>query len=415
MRVVRGTLLARSAAIGLVAGGLAFTCDRGYGQESKAAEEAMLSKEHVLRAPPLDQGSLNKVVVDPKLVDAAQYNYISPDALARAQVFVRDFLKENEKSKEEASKETAPVAGEAPGASVRYGYYRIEAVGFENAHETRDDWWATDGLGDEVQLRLIRGAVDVTVRDCQAFGSTVLGGRTVMVGVAPGCWFENVTGPIWGSVNSDEWRRTRIQAGSGDQFGGVRTGNKVPDGFTPDNVRAAQGFPLVMWEGRLIENKDVAIVVPMLWDWDGPVGLAPRVLGGLLDAAPIAAGAATAAAGAPPAAAGVAGAVRDFSDRVQRRNEEITLDCNAPGDRPVGCRARGRDDYYPYELIALDFATAEAMLAGEYRSPDLPVAMRRIGFRDERDYQGFYKFYWRVQRVGDVGTVAQLASLPRGP
>lgn len=128
------------------------------------------------------------------------------------------------------------------------GRYRVSVNGFRVMAETWDDALQWDGKRDEVFISSQVAVVDKS-------GNQLFSNQP--------------TSPVMG----DTWGQNgRIQAGSGGDRGGLRTGDSFPSN-TPwrravplDEDR--DWPPTVIWEGELVSGENVALITPTIWEWD---------------------------------------------------------------------------------------------------------------------------------------------------
>jgi hypothetical protein len=153
-----------------------------------------------------------------------------------------------------------PPPGTAPPPPVS-GKYRVTINGIRVNHATWDTMLQTDGKGDEI-------FVVVDVADMKAAGSLVPDSssfvRAVLNLIGPS---KTVTTKVYGDTNSFP---SRIQAGSLSGRGGIQTGDDIPGpspwmrGASPQTDR----FPLLVWEGRLVDNQTSVMIIPAIWEQD---------------------------------------------------------------------------------------------------------------------------------------------------
>ena len=130
------------------------------------------------------------------------------------------------------------------------GRYRITILGFRADRETADDLTGRDGERDEVYT-----AAYVRVMDRRTQG-------LLLEGVVQSDTYGDVGGSFPG----------RRRGGSVQPHGGIRSGDRVPDGLDPRKPSLLPGentLPLLLWDGSLTEGGEVVLVTPTLWEWDG--------------------------------------------------------------------------------------------------------------------------------------------------
>ena len=121
-----------------------------------------------------------------------------------------------------------------------HGRYRVSLTGFTVQAQTYDNFLQIDGKGDEVYL-----ATQVMQLDTAS--------RLLVISN------EVQTSKIYGDVNGFIYR---IKAGTAGGTGGLANANDVP---APSGT---SGFPMVLWEGELAQNRGAVVVVPTIWEWD---------------------------------------------------------------------------------------------------------------------------------------------------
>lgn len=153
----------------------------------------------------------------------------------------------------EASVPSAPVSVTVP---RWYGRYRVSILGFKVERETSDDPLQTDGKNDEIYVR--------TAAAEHGPDGELVGGVIERQSL------------VHGDINLTEWRdqnspNRRIRAGSASTDGGLRTGDAFPTA-TPWQRSTASNylntFPLLVWEGDLIQGQNSVQVAFNLWESD---------------------------------------------------------------------------------------------------------------------------------------------------
>jgi hypothetical protein len=141
------------------------------------------------------------------------------------------------------------AGGAAAEAQVTSARYRVTVNGFRVDRETYDTAFETDGKGDEVFI--------------------LTEARTVAA--------DGVMGPqltrrskTYGDTNGFS---ERIQAGERSDKGGLKTGDRAPARDLtrprPGGMRTfADQLPMVVWEGTLYRDRNMAVIMPTIWEWD---------------------------------------------------------------------------------------------------------------------------------------------------
>lgn len=258
------------------------------------------------------------------------------------------------------------------------GEFRLVATGFRVGHETYDDILERDGKGDEVFLYAERARMNL------------------LEPLAPPVLEPPVQSRVWGDA---EGRPDRIRAGSRGPHGGLRTGDASP----------GDGFPFELWRGTLRQGRDVAVVTPVVFEWDGANDSAPRsewrnaLLQNVQALAHDALNLVRGRLGLPvlgfvPADAViqprelVADALPNGQQPMVTREKPGWPFGGSPGNRPVGMvHERDRIAFYP-KVAVLTYETA--VLASQTPAP-IPLT-----YRDDHDWlEGEYTVDIRVERL----------------
>jgi hypothetical protein len=253
------------------------------------------------------------------------------------------------------------------------GRYRVSIVGFVCANETRDDIFAWDGLSDEIRLNVETQVVD---RDREL----LLQGQAQT--------------RVMGSVNGDDWRRIRVQAGTADRFGGVRTGDSVPSSpaYAPRTDPANPELPFLLFEGDLIQGMNAVTVIPTIWEVDGGAGLWPRFQSALAAALPSIITSTATLAGGPGAGTAIAPAAEATIGAIDRLMTGIRG--GDGGDRVIGIHG----ETFSPRVIRLNYDIAELALRTRIGGP-APAGIIPIVYRDEGDLNGNYTLYVKIERI----------------
>jgi hypothetical protein len=123
------------------------------------------------------------------------------------------------------------------------GRYRVSLTGFTVQSQTYDHLLQIDGKGDEVFL-----ATHVMQFDTTSTSLVVSN--------------EVLTSKIYGDINGFSYR---VKAGTAGFTGGLVTGNEFPP---PKSLVGTGGFPMVLWEGELVQGRSAVLIVPTIWEWD---------------------------------------------------------------------------------------------------------------------------------------------------
>jgi len=128
-------------------------------------------------------------------------------------------------------------------------HYRVMLNGIVVSHSTTDG--PNDGRGDEIY------AAAHVMRYTRTSGNS-----------AP-AWSDEYVAKT--SVYGDRvYWPNRIQAGSASPTGGITSGDVVPPNPAyPVAAPVPSQFPLLVWDGTITANKELIVIAPSLWDWDG--------------------------------------------------------------------------------------------------------------------------------------------------
>lgn len=268
-------------------------------------------------------------------------------------------------------------------ASPRKAKYRVVLRGFACRIETWDDALEWDGKRDEVFVQS-----DVKVVTGQ--GSLLFS--------------SSITGPVMGD-NSGPYGY-RVRAGSAGRTGGIRTGDSFPspapwaassyNGFF-DATGKPLGAPMLLFEGELEQGGNAVVLVPTLWEWDGP----PHFLQGWVDSI---------GRYGPRIAQAVADIASGRSGSGQYLREGLDLGLPALGalmkgifgysaDRPIGLSEFSDDQYTGHpQAITLTYDIAE--LVANNNLAGLGDGVFGITLRDHPNIGGgTYQMYISVERV----------------
>jgi hypothetical protein len=256
--------------------------------------------------------------------------------------------------------------------------FRVTINGFKVIHQTLDDALERDGRGDEVyflsQWRLTEG--DRTLRSSELLRSRVMG-----------------------DANG---RSDRVQAGSarpgvlsilsGGMVGGLLTGDTFPnDPSVLSGSPMVDRAPMLLFDGELTSSQ-VLVVVPTIWEQDGPDDLLTsigRALNLVLDNG-------ARSVRFAPEYPGLLG-------RILATEGDLGSDVHVglgifgdPRDRPIGM-SLGRDSYF-FSPQRLRFSFADADEASRtsfgYGTGVIPIT-----YRDANALQGNYTIFVQIKRL----------------
>ena len=149
-----------------------------------------------------------------------------------------------------------------------YGKYRVTINGFRVNKETADNPYEVDGKRDEIYVQATSRVMHT------ATGVEVQGPQTVRT-------------YTHGDVNHARWQNPasatyRINAGSASAKGGLMSGDAFPDRNRPwkraSATTHAKQFPLLVWEGDIMQDFHTVVIVPAVYEDDEkPGGLSETV------------------------------------------------------------------------------------------------------------------------------------------
>ena len=153
--------------------------------------------------------------------------------------------------------ESAPVFGTP--SKPPSGRFRVTLNGFLVVHETADHSLEVDGKRDEVflltEVAEFNGAGEVLDR----------------------------TSPQSAVLGDIQGYGARLPAGGASDLGGLRSSDQYPPAepwrrsATLSNTRP----PMLLWQGTLTQGSNALIVVPTIWEWDGPTDLLRQYRAGM--------------------------------------------------------------------------------------------------------------------------------------
>lgn len=278
-----------------------------------------------------------------------------------------------------------------PGSIARRGLrgrFRVTLNGFTVNRETWDHALHADGQHDEVfvvcNLLVINSVTQVLSRHS---------GRS----------------RVLGEVNDEDWRTSRVRAGSASDGGGLQTGDDFPsrEPWRRTTEPQEDRLPMLMWEGELIEGENAVVVIPTIWEWDGDDQLIQSWDANFESRSFT--GPWLGSGGGGQAVTDVEESFRTFyvSDAGSlslTRPRNFTNRLGVAGDRPIGMRAFRQDDarnsgeaFRPQQFV-LTYAAAQMAARTSYsdKGPGIVV----IRYRDHPDLgSGEYTLYLHVESL----------------
>ena len=272
-------------------------------------------------------------------------------------------------------------SGPAVDAGPLEGRFRITINGFECSRPTFDNATQTDGVDDEIFVRVDAALYDNTGR---RRGPAVSAGTRVI-----------------GDTNGFPHR---IRGGSGHSVvggnGGFKEGDSFPSARPWERSTAPthDRLPLLAWEGNLRSGDTGVLIVPSLWEWDGDVGLeddyAAALVGFWGDGDVVSRMRNANTVGGSPSDLGSATLRRLFAG--VRLADAFA---GNPKNRPIGMHQRSGNFhvYEPQHALVFNYAKAASMAGRNVASLGRGV----IGFdlRDDDSFRGLYQLYLQVEKM----------------
>lgn len=286
------------------------------------------------------------------------------------------------------SRTSATVAGPASGR------YRVTINGLHVNNATWDTALQTDGKGDEIFLV-------VDFQELNATGS--------LVGVT-----QTRTSFVYGDTNGFP---SRIAAGSLSPKGGIRSGDRIPNIPEPwkrYGPSQPNQFPLLVWEGTLVDGQNGALIIPAIWEQDSTVKpvavfnstkenqgttLKPiQTEAGVIDMRAVNSAIVRIESGIINALKSVGGATHSAMDRIfGSLGAAAGTVLGESKDRPIGMTEYSGGYVFDPQVITLTYRTAEASL--------VPNALQRgpgileLRYVDASRLAGDYTMYVQIERI----------------
>jgi hypothetical protein len=156
-------------------------------------------------------------------------------------------------------------------AAQHAGRFRVTLTGFTVNKQTSDNILESDGKGDEVYFVIDSARYDgYSDRGGAPLVYAPPNGRDRLVVDGNITERHSLQSVVLGDVNNQN-NPPRICAGSMSHAGGLRTGDRYPTN-EPWNVSGAlrtDRLPMLLWEGELRDQRDLLVLIPTIWEWDG--------------------------------------------------------------------------------------------------------------------------------------------------
>ena len=151
------------------------------------------------------------------------------------------------------------------------GRFRVTLTGFTVNKQSSDNILESDGKGDEVYFVVDSARYDgYSDRGGPILVFASVNGRETLRANGNLTERKSLQSVVLGDVNFQN-DPPRIRAGSASQVGGLRTGDRYPTN-EPWNVSGAlrtDRLPMLLWEGELTADRDLVVLIPTIWEWDG--------------------------------------------------------------------------------------------------------------------------------------------------
>lgn len=273
-------------------------------------------------------------------------------------------------------KEARPAPAAPATEQTAVGRFRVMLTGFIVNDQTEDNILETDGKGDEVYIVANVAQYDAYTQEYPdgPAAETTLGSNDPYHGAGNVTLSRTLVSDIMGDVNNQE-NPPRISAGSAGREGGLKTGNSFPR-YAPWAVQGSVNEarpPMLLWEGVLRRGRDLVIIVPTIWEWDGGNPAMRRqyereVVHYLLYA------------------------TRTRENHVYTWSLLTGTDAFGAGDRPIGMLADSRFWFPKGVLLNYDVALRAAAAASPYTREPGSIELRYFGRGED------YTLYLKIER-----------------
>lgn len=267
-----------------------------------------------------------------------------------------------------------------PATPASSGRFRITINGFACQRSTYDDALQRDGVDDEI-------FVQASVKLYET------GGQRRQ---------PDIRSLVMGDTNGFP---ERIRAGSGHSIfggnGGFHERDTFPAGGKPwerDSEPTGDHPPLLIWEGELVREEHVLVIMPSIWEWDTGVSLETSYKSAVANA----------------------WSDRDLEFEMLRQAGAgpslgfenlrkwfaiVQISKDALGDpktRPMGMIDRG--DYFAFDPKVLVFTYESAARVAAANNNNLGRGVYKLDFRDDERLRGLYSLYIQVELLPLNGT-----------
>lgn len=268
--------------------------------------------------------------------------------------------------------DTPPPVAAVP----RSARFRLTATGFRVVHQSYDNIFQADGRDDEVYVRSDVFGFDRT----GALHASAVPTRTLTMG-----------------------QGQPIRAGSGQpglldadrDVAGLVTGDTYPTA-TPWLARSGgprpNDLPMTIWEGEITEGENGVVIVPSIWEWDGPdESVEEQHWGGELLSAVVG------------ETGTVIGRIGNWPAPTPPVLEDIySLRIRDRGTRPIGS-SRPENVRMAADAVLLTYASARAFAGGTFTeagaTAPLPQGVLPFDLVDGHDMRGHYRLFLHLEQL----------------
>jgi hypothetical protein len=266
--------------------------------------------------------------------------------------------------------------------------FRVTLNGYRVEHQTRDDMFERDGVGDEVTLVLGLATVDSE-------------GRFV-----PRRW-----GNIFSSFMGQQ-PRNEIRAGTGSDRGGLITGDGFPTAtpwrrLTPVNPGIP---PNILFEGELTQGLNAALIIPALFESDNTGALRAAYADALERDRPAITSTIrrmiSSSSPAAPESYVLPGSALGIGNTVTLGHGPLGL--GQVDDRPIGMRELAGNFGFTPQALVLTYDGARVLARADF---GLGRGVIPVRYQDDRRLEGDYTLFIQVEEVRPMATAPCAAPL----
>jgi hypothetical protein len=257
--------------------------------------------------------------------------------------------------------------------------FRVMLNGYRVEHQTRDDMFERDGVGDEVTL----------VWDLAEIDSSG--------GFVPRRW-----GNIFSSFMGQQ-PRNEIRAGNGSDRGGLVTGDGFPTAtpwrrLTPVNPGIP---PNILFEGELTQGSNAVLIIPTIWEADNTGSLRgtfaaaverdrPRITSSVMRMI-------SSSLPGEPASHVMPGSSLGMGNTLTLGTGPLGL--GQVDDRPIGMQASGSGFGFVPQAMVLTYDRARELARADFGFGRGVIPVR---YQDDSRLEGDYTLFIEVEETGDM-------------